>query len=118
VLRAGTAEPLQLHREFGDPEERETSISNFLVDRLPPPYDEQLRDARAGQVIGPFQITGADQTQKWAIAKVLRYDASGEYSLDDPVFREQIRESLEQTALREEILAELRRRTYVEIRGL
>jgi peptidyl-prolyl cis-trans isomerase SurA len=118
VLRAGTAEPLQLHREFGDPEERETSISNFLVDRLPPPYDEQLRDARAGQVVGPFQITGADQTPKWAIAKVLRYDASGEYSLDDPVFREQIRESLEQTALRDEILAELRRRTYVEIRGL
>jgi peptidyl-prolyl cis-trans isomerase SurA len=117
-LRAGRAEALQLHREHGDPEERETSISNFLVDRLPPPYDEQLRGARNGQIIGPFQIMGADQTAKWAIVRVLRYDDSGEYSLEDPFFRDQVRTNLEQTALRDEIIEELRRRTYVEIRGL
>lgn len=118
VLRAGSADAHQLHREHGDPEEREVNISNFLVDRLPPPYDEQLRNTTPGQVVGPFEIVGADQTAKWAIVRVLRYDASGEYTLDDPVFREQVRENLEQTALRDEILEDLRRRTYVEIRGL
>jgi peptidyl-prolyl cis-trans isomerase SurA len=118
VLRSGSGDAQQLHRQHGDPEERLTFISSYLVGELPPPYNELLRDARAGQVVGPFEITGSDGTPKWAVVRVARYDDSGEYSLEDPTLREQIRTQLERQGLQREIVDELRRRTYVEIRNL
>jgi hypothetical protein len=116
-LRAGRADFVALHREIGDRDE-EFHVTNFPLDRLellPEEYRDVLPNARTGQLVGPFAI-GGENLQKWAIVRVLRYDDSGEYSLDDPVFREQIRQNLEQTRLREEIIQELRGRMFVEIR--
>jgi peptidyl-prolyl cis-trans isomerase SurA len=116
-LRAGRGSFIEMHRQHGDREE-EFHVTNFPLDRLdilPEAYVDVLPNARTGDLIGPFAI-GDGALQKWAIIRVLRFDDSGEYSIDDPVFREQIRQNLEQTRLREEIVRELRNRTYVAIR--
>jgi peptidyl-prolyl cis-trans isomerase SurA len=117
-LRAGRARFTDVHRDHGDPDE-EFHVTDFSLDRadqLPPPYDEILPGARTGDLIGPFAIGPEDGLRKWAIVRVLRYDDSGEWSLDDPVFRDQVRRRLEEMRLRDEIIRELRQRTYVEIR--
>jgi hypothetical protein len=116
-LRAGRADFVRLYNEYGDRDE-EFHVTDFPLDRvemLPDAYREILPDARTGQVIGPFVI-GQEGMQKLAILRILRYDDSGEYSIDDPVFREQVRRRLEETRLQEEILRELRSRTYIDIR--
>ena len=80
--------------------------------RMSPEYAEAVRGAVKDQVIGPIRTTGGMIT----IIKVAAIREAGPYSWDDPTFRTQFRESLQQQKLIEEILEELRRQTHVEIR--
>jgi peptidyl-prolyl cis-trans isomerase SurA len=96
-----------------DPSAQER-IGPAIPDSLPAPYNAQFRGAAPGQVVGPFRLPGPGET--YAVARVLNVTAAGEYSLEDRELREQIRRYLQQEKLMEEILGELRRRTYIEIR--
>lgn len=96
-----------------DPAE-ETRVGPALQDSLPAPYDVQLRGASENQVVGPFAIPSGEET--YAVVKVARVTPAGEYTVDDPDVRAQIRRFLQQEKLTEEALADLRREIYIDIR--
>lgn len=104
-----------LIKTVGDPNE-EAHVGPFPQERLPAPYNTALAGAQAGTVIGPLELAGAGGAAKFAIIKVTETRAAGEYSIDDPDFRNQLRQSLSQNALVEELISDLRKRTLVEYR--
>ncbi|MBI4544637.1 MAG: peptidylprolyl isomerase [Gemmatimonadetes bacterium] len=113
-VRAG--EPLEdLGHRHGDASE-DSVVGPHPRDQLPQPYATELAQATAGAVIGPFRLPAEAGTQKWAVVKVTEVVEAGEYTLDDPALRAQVRQQLEQQKLYEELVKELRQRTYVEIR--
>jgi hypothetical protein len=114
LLRAG-GDMTALHRQFGDPDEH-YHVPNFAVQDLPAPYDQMLNGVQAGQIVGPFEIQSEDGTRKWTIVRVSRYDDTQEWHLGDPLVREQLRSNLAQQMLDDEIIRDLRRRAYVDIR--
>lgn len=103
-----------LIRRHGDRDEQRR-IGPLVRDQLPEPYLTALTTATEGQILGPLPI-GEAGAQKFAVVRVVDVEDSGEYSLDDPLIRSQIRQRLEQEKLVAEIVAELRRRTYIDVR--
>lgn len=103
-----------LREEFGDPDSPDTLEVPFdRLRDLPPGFAEPLLRSEAGQVIGPveFETQGAP---RFAVVKVLEVREGGEYSFED--IRGQILDRLQQDKLLENILEELRSKTYVQIR--
>lgn len=96
-----------------DPVEQ-SQIGPAIQDSLPPPWRTQLRGARVGEVVGPFEIPSVQQS--YAVAKVTDVNQAGEYSLEDQELRTQIRQYLQREKLLEEVLSELRRSTYIDVR--
>jgi peptidyl-prolyl cis-trans isomerase SurA len=113
ALRAGASIDSLRQAVRHDPSAQER-IGPAIPDSLPAPYNAQLRGAASGQVVGPFRLPGPTET--FAVLRVLNVTAAGEYTLEDRELREQIRRYLQQEKLMEEIVGELRRRTYIEIR--
>ena len=103
-----------LRREFGDslaPDSLEYAFDE--LSQLPPGFSEPLLDSEAGQVIGPLSYVAQGLT-RYAVIRVREVKDGGEYSLEE--LRTQIRARLQEEKLLENILAELRSRTYVQIR--
>lgn len=113
ALRAGAAID-SLRRAVRHDASEQGRIGPAIQDSLPAPYNSQLRGARTGDVVGPFRLPGTGES--YAVVKVANVAPAGEYTLDDQDVREQIRRYLQQEKLMEEVLGELRRRTYVDIR--
>ncbi len=89
-------------------------VGPALQDSLPEPYRTQLRGAQTGQVVGPFAVPGANES--FAVVKVEDVTAAGEYTIEDEEMRMQIRQFLQREKLMREVLDELRRSTYIDIR--
>ncbi len=89
-------------------------VGPALQDSLPEPYRTQLRGVQTGQVVGPFAVPGA--TESFAVVHVEDMTAAGEYTIEDEEMRMQIRQFLQREKLMREVLDELRRRTYIDIR--
>jgi len=103
-----------LREEFGDSNSPDTLEVPFdQLRELPPGFAEPLLRSEADQVIGPveFETQGAP---RFAVIQVLEVREGGEYSFED--IRGQILERLQQDKLVENILEELRSKTYVQIR--
>lgn len=111
-LRAGASVD-SLIEAVHDPSEQ-PRVGPALQDSLPEPYRTQLRGASNDQVVGPFNVPGA--AEAFAVVRVEDVRAAGEYSLDDEEMRMQIRQFLQREKLMQEVLGELRDRTYVDIR--
>lgn len=109
-LRAGT--PIDSLVETMHDQTEESRVGPALQDSLPAPYGSELAGATTGQVVGPFAL----QDGKFAVVRVTTIRAAGAYSPDDQDVRDQIRGVLQQEKLLEEVLGELRRRTYIDIR--
>lgn len=112
-LRAGASIDTLITRH-GDPDEQ-SRVGPIVRDQLPEPYLTALTTAAAGDILGPLAI-GEAGSQKWAVVEVVDVQSSGEYSLDDVQIRAQIRRRLEEQKLLDEIVSELRGRTYIDIR--
>lgn len=97
-----------------DPVEQ-SHIGPVVRDSLPEPWDRHLRGVRSDQVVGPFQIPSS-QEDAYAVAKVDEVTEAGEYTLEDQELRGQIRQFLQREKLLDEVLGELRRSTYIDIR--
>ena len=93
-------------------ESEESRVGPAILDSLPAPYDGALAGAEGGATVGPFEIPGG----KFAVVRVLSSRPAGPYSPEDRAVRDQIRALLQQDKLLEEVLADLRRRTYIDIR--
>jgi peptidyl-prolyl cis-trans isomerase SurA len=104
-----------LVKAVGDPNEQ-TRVGPFPKDRLPAPYNTALADVQVGSVVGPLELPGAGGASKFAILKVSDVRAAGEFTLDDPDFREQLRSTLEQNSTVDELIRDLKKETLVEYR--
>jgi peptidyl-prolyl cis-trans isomerase SurA len=82
------------------------------VDRLPLDYSEALADARVGDLVGPFVVENP-RGNRWAVVRLTERTEAGDPTLDD--YREQIRQRLQQEAMIEQFLGELRDQGYVSI---
>jgi len=103
-----------LRAEFGDPDSPDTLEVPFdRLQELPPGFGESLTRSEAGQVIGPLEFL-AQGMARFAALKVLEVRQGGTFSFED--LRGQILEVLQQNQLVENILAELRAKTYIQIR--
>lgn len=103
-----------LRREFGDslaPDSLEYAFDELR--QLPPGFAEPLLQSEAGEVIGPVSYE-AQGLARYAVIRVLEVREGGEFSLDE--LRPQIRGRLQEEKLLENILEELRSKTYVQIR--
>lgn len=110
-VRAGT--PVDdLAEQYGDPAEQER-VGPIPRGQLPAPYNTALADAEAGAVLGPLRLPDP-VADKWAVVKVTDVAEAGTYTLDD--VRSQIKQQLERQRLLEELVEELRARTYIDIR--
>ncbi len=112
ALRAGS--PMDSITEAEHDPAEQSRIGPALQDSLPSPYRTQLRGAETGEVVGPFRVPGP--TEAYAVVRVREVTEAGEYTLEDEALRAQIRDFLQREKLMREVLEELRRRTYVDIR--
>jgi peptidyl-prolyl cis-trans isomerase SurA len=103
-----------LRRTYHDPNE-ETRVGPARFDDLPDPYQARLAGATPGQVVGPFRLPSPN-TEAYAVVRVTQRTAAGEYSADDSDLRLHIRSLIQQEKMVEELVEQLRRRTYIEIR--
>jgi peptidyl-prolyl cis-trans isomerase SurA len=111
-LRAGESVDA-LVAAYGHPDER-VAYDNMLVDQLPPEYAAALAGAQAGQVVGPIPLGDNGTTPAFAVVRITGITPAGEYTLTD--VRAQIRQRLEQEKLLQELIEQLRRETFVDIR--
>ncbi len=123
-MRAG--DPLDsLVTRYGDPmiqrpgsalAPRVGPIPRDRLAELPGPYATAFADVDQGQVLEPFRLADIAEGNHWVVAKVTKLTEAGEYRWDDPEVRSRVREQLERRKLMEEVIRELRDRTYIDIR--
>lgn len=115
-LEAGEAF-VALREEFGDTAEPDTLTVPFdRLQEFPPGFAEPLSRSEEGQVLGPLEYEAARGEIRWAIMKIVQVLPAGPYTLDDPNLRSRVIEALQQRKLVEQILDELRSKTYIQIR--
>ncbi|MBT8397995.1 MAG: peptidylprolyl isomerase, partial [Gemmatimonadetes bacterium] len=106
----------ELRSAFGDPESPDTlTVPISQLSDLPPGYAGTLASADAGQILGPVEYEARGET-RLAVIKVVDVLTAGPYSLEDPGLRERILQNLQQQKLVDQILDELRAKTYIQIR--
>lgn len=102
---------VRIAREHDTPPS-EIEIPRIPMDRLPPAYETALAGAAAGEVVGPIELE-SPRGSSWAVLKVVDRQPAGEYTLED--VRQQIRGQLEQQAMVEQLVDELRSELYVAV---
>lgn len=117
AVRAGASMD-SIARLYGDPDEL-PHVGPIPSDSMPAPYGQYLADADENEVVGPIPLEddAGSRVPMFAVARVTDVNASGEYSLDDPLVRESLRRQLERQKLIAELLREYRQRTHIEIRS-
>jgi peptidyl-prolyl cis-trans isomerase SurA len=109
AARAG-ASFQELVRRYPSP--GENRVERVPLDRLPPVYGSVLADATVGSVVGPFEDEGPTGS-RWVVARVGEVGQAGEWRLDD--VRDQLRERIQEQKMVDQIVADLRRVTYVNV---
>lgn len=105
-----------LREEYGMPREPDTLRVPFnQLRELPPGYAEPLSQADPGQILDPIQYSVREE-QRLAVVEVLDVLPAAPYTLEDEDLRSRIVETLQQQKLVDQILEELRSKTYVQIR--
>ncbi|CAN5749671.1 hypothetical protein BH23GEM9_BH23GEM9_11660 [soil metagenome] len=115
-LRAG-GDAAALGRQFGDPDEQ-VRIGPLPLEIAREEFGVDLTEARTGEVIGPIPVGDDDVASQFRVIRVLEREAGRAWTLDDPQLRERLRTDVQQQKQFEEIVTELRRKTFVEIRGI
>lgn len=103
-----------LYQEYSDLEAPDSlTVTYEQLAELPPGYDEALRDASEGEVVGPVEYDAGGGQSRFAVAKIGAIRAAGSYTFED------LRDQLEQQIIRrkqlESVLEKLREQTYVDI---
>jgi len=114
--RAGES-MLELFDEYSDPLVPDSLTVPFeQLDQFPPAYAE-LSTASTGDVIGPLEFqqgSGQPSDVRLAVVKVLQVREAGAYTFED--LRGNISGQLQQEKQRQQILEDLRSKTYIDIR--
>jgi peptidyl-prolyl cis-trans isomerase SurA len=94
------------------PTSGENRVDRVPLDRLPPVYANLLDDALPNQVVGPFEEQGPTGS-RWVVLRMTDRGAAGEWTFED--VRDQIRERIQEQQMVEQLVADLKRTTYVSI---
>lgn len=101
-----------LKRQYGDPDEL-SRVGPWPRDSLEGGYAQSLAGAAQGDIVGPFRIEGP--VVKWGVARVLETQDARQGTVAD--YHDYLERTIASDKLEEEILRELRRKTYVDIRN-
>jgi peptidyl-prolyl cis-trans isomerase SurA len=114
-LRGG-ADMAELARQYGD---QDTPLRGgpAPIDTLARVFQLDLSDVQPGDLLGPLPLGGDDVAAEFFVLRVIEREAAREWRLDDPQMA-WLREQVAQQKLLDELLDELRRSTYVELRGV
>lgn len=113
-LRAGASAEVLNERYGVDSRGTSVQISRDQINsELPPVYAEQLASVTEGQVLDPFQVALGPESLI-AVVKIAEIRAAGEFTFED--VQDQIRVRLQEQKSIDRLLAQLRDRTYVDIR--
>jgi peptidyl-prolyl cis-trans isomerase SurA len=108
------ASMVELFDDYSDPSAPDSvTIAFEQLGELPPAYG-QVRTASQGSVVGPLQYEAGPGETRFAIVKVEEIREAGSYTFED--LRPQIAAQLRQEKQIEVLLAQLRERTYIDIR--
>lgn len=89
-------------------------VGPMPVDSLAPEYTTELATAQEGDVVGPFAAGRDGPTPRWVVLRVTSVQPEREATLDD--LRSYIQQRIAETKQTEEIIRDLRRQSYVEVR--
>jgi peptidyl-prolyl cis-trans isomerase SurA len=89
-------------------------VGPMPVDSLAPEYTTELATAQEGDVVGPFAADRDGPTPRWVVLRVTSVQPEREATLDD--LRSYIQQRIAETKQTEEIIRDLRRQSYVEVR--
>ena len=95
-----------------EPDTAELSIEDIA--QTSPAFAAAVRDAQAGDVVGPVRIDDPRIENGWTLARVLERKSGGAREFSE--FRDAIVERLTGERLQERVVEELRSQTFVEIR--
>ena len=113
ALRAGASID-SLIRVHSDPLQQAT-LTDVARDRLPPEYRDTLRNASAGDIVGPFKVnTGGPIGDEWAVVQVEGSSPGGEWKLADA--RDALRRQIQQEKAVQQLIDQLRDSTYIQVR--
>jgi peptidyl-prolyl cis-trans isomerase SurA len=107
------ADIAELARRYGS-SEAPVRVGPLVRDSLEAPLDSALANVNEGDVVGPLGLDLEGRSPHWVVARVVDLEEAREATVDD--YRLQIQQRLARDKLVAEILDELRRRTYIEIR--
>jgi peptidyl-prolyl cis-trans isomerase SurA len=110
------ADVAELARRYGDRDEQ-VRIGPYPVAEASRMLGMDLADVTPGQVLGPVAVGGDDVAAQFIVVRVLEREPEREWSVEDTMLRDNLRQTLERQQLFQEVLEELRRNTYVEVRG-
>jgi peptidyl-prolyl cis-trans isomerase SurA len=115
-LRAG-GDAAALARQYGDRNEQ-VRVGPVPTDAANQQFGTDVAAAEIGAVLGPIAAGGEDIAQSFIVMRVLEQEPARQWSINDQQLRERLRQDVQQNRLFEEIVQNLRRSTYVEIRGI
>lgn len=110
AIRAG-ASASELAGRYGTPDEARFQ-RDVPLDRLPPVYQTAFEGQPVGGVVGPLRIDLGPEPA-FAVARLSARQTAGDWTLDDQ--RTRIRDLLQEQAMIERMVEELRRDTYVAL---
>ena len=113
-LRAGT-DIQDVIKQFGDAQE-DVNVNDVDPVAVRENFGIDLTAASKGDIVGPAS-SAPGPGQLFTIARVTETSAAGNWSLNDPGVRDAIRTHLESQKLLDEVVAELKRDTYIQIRA-
>jgi peptidyl-prolyl cis-trans isomerase SurA len=109
----GGASAVNLARQYNTPD-GEMEVTRIPVDRLPPLYEEAVRDVPTGQLVGPLEMEGPTGS-RWAVVRVTGRTEAGPYTLDD--VRDSLRTRLQEQEMVEQLVEDLRNEIHVLVMG-
>jgi peptidyl-prolyl cis-trans isomerase SurA len=109
----GGASAVNLARQYNTPD-GEMEVTRIPVDRLPPLYEEAIRDVPTGQLVGPLEMEGPTGS-RWAVVRVTGRTEAGPYTLDD--VRDSLRTRLQEQEMVEQLVDQLRSEIHVLVMG-
>ncbi len=103
-----------LQRLYHDPTE-EREAPDAPIAKLPPVYGRVLGSAKAGDIVGPFDLAGAGGRSKVAVLRVTERRGEGDIRYED--VRDRVKQILGEQLGQRKYLDRLRRATFVEVRA-
>jgi peptidyl-prolyl cis-trans isomerase SurA len=97
-----------------DPAEEKGILQPFVRDSLPATYGAAIAGKKAGEIAGPFELSGPRGPAKYAVVQLVTVNEAGQFN--EAEVKERIRAQLVAERATRSLLDDLRKQTYVSVR--